>query len=232
MLKLITHNLPILWVFFLFSSCKLSSMNYSSIISPILFFILKHLASFYSEQLFDVVVVVVVFRAKCRISEQTLSRNHRPWRGFTYAGGEETTSSTAERERGRRTQAEGGKRAVWKKKENTHYTEMQNVSKLTFGMMKVYGCVLLCVCVCVFRRGREELAHRRAEERARHEAEGKRMMEEEEEERRKAEEEKAQRQKEEEKRLQQQVTDVFISFSITWDLVLHSDWPADLDSFL
>lgn len=94
--------------------------------------------------------------------------------------------------------------------------------------MVVYYCA--CVCVCVFRRGREELAHRRVEERSRHEAEEKRRREEEEE-RRKAEEEKAQRQKEEEKRLQQQVTDVFISFSITRDLVLHSDWRADLDSF-
>lgn len=61
------------------------------------------------------------------------------------------------------------------------------------------------------------MALRRAEERARHEAEARceeKRRREEEEERRKAEEEKAQKQREEERRLQQQVTRVFIRFSV------------------
>ena len=78
-----------------------------------------------------------------------------------------------------------------------------------------------------FRRGREELARRRAEERERQEAEAQRLQEErrrrEEEEQRKAEEEKAQRQREEEQRLQQQVRETRGVVSYTDDAAAAHD---------
>ena len=66
-----------------------------------------------------------------------------------------------------------------------------------------------CACACVFRRAKEEMARRKAEERARREEGAQRQAEEEkktrEEEERRAEEERAQQEKEEANRHQKQV---------------------------
>lgn len=118
-------------------------------------------------------------------------------------------------------ESEKKKNAGRGRKQSSKGKERERERERTHTVKNSYSCKLIslyskCVSVCVFRRGREELACRRAEERVRHEAEArreeKRMREEEE--RRKAEEEKAQRQREEERRLQQQVTDVFINLCI------------------